>query len=73
MKALKLTPNVKKGFKSTTYSNHDEPIAENILDRKFDVAETDCVRVSDITYIITGDSFYYLMTLIDLADRMVVG
>lgn len=73
MKTLKITPKGKKRFKSTTDSNHDESIAENILDRKFDVAETGRVWVSDITYIRMGDSFAYLTTVIDLADRMVVG
>ena len=73
MRALELTPVVKKRFKSTTDSNHDKPIAPNILNRAFNPTELGQVWVSDITYIRVGDSFVYLTTVIDLADRMVVG
>ena len=73
MRVLEITPELKKKFKSTTDSNHNEPIAENILDRKFEVAEPGRVWDSDITYIRMGDSFSYLSTVIDLADRMIVG
>ena len=73
MKALEITPKVKKKFKSTTDSNHDLPIAPNILNREFEVAETGRVWVGDITYIRVQDYFVYLTTVIDLADRMIVG
>lgn len=73
MRALEIRPRLKKKFKSTTDSKHDKPIAENILDRKFKVEQVGRVWVSDITYINMGDSFSYLTTVIDLADRMVVG
>lgn len=73
MKALGLSPKIKKKFKVTTDSNHDELIAPNILDRAFNPEEPGTVWVSDITYIRVRDSFVYLTTVIDLADRMVVG
>ena len=73
MRALEMTPKIKKRFKSTTDSNHDMPIAPNILNREFEVSEPGRVWVSDITYIRVQDSFVYLTTVIDLADRMVVG
>lgn len=73
MKALGITPNIKKKFKVTTDSNHDKIVSPNLLNRAFEVAELGRVWVSDITYIPLGDSFVYLTTVIDLADRMVVG
>ena len=73
MKALGITPKIKKKFKVTTDSNHDELIAPNILDRAFNPAETGRVWVSDITYIRVRHTFVYLTTVIDLADRCVVG
>ena len=60
-------------FQVTTDSRHHEPVAENILDRKFDVAESNTVWVSDITYLPTSEGWLYLCVVIDLLDRMVVG
>ena len=73
MKVLEITPKVKKKFKSTTDSKHAMPIAPNLLNRAFEVAATGLVWVSDITYIRVQDSFVYLTTVMDLADRMIVG
>jgi transposase InsO family protein len=73
MKCLELTPEKKKKYKHTTDSNHDMPIARNVLNRKFEVSELGRVWVSDITYIRVRHHFVYLTTVIDLADRMVVG
>ena len=60
----------------TTDSNHNEPIAPNVLDRQFDVngvAAVNQVWVSDITYVPTREGFLYLATVLDLASRRVVG
>ena len=73
MKALGLSPKSKKKFKVTTDSNHDGLIAPNVLDRAFNPEELSTVWVSDITYIKVRDTFVYLTTVINLADRMVVG
>lgn len=40
-----------KKFKATANSRHNEPVAENLLDRAFTVREVDKVWVSDITYV----------------------
>jgi transposase InsO family protein len=48
-------------------------VAENILNRQFDVAEPNTVWVSDITYLPTRDGWLYLCVIIDLFDRKVVG
>lgn len=73
MRALGVSPEVKKKFKVTTDSNHGQEVAPNILNQEFEVKETGRVWVSDITYIRVGDTFVYLTTIIDLADRYVVG
>lgn len=57
----------------TTDSNHNNHIADNLLDRNFDVDAPNKVWVSDITYIKTKSGFDYLTTIIDLFDRKVVG
>lgn len=65
----------KPKFRVTTNSAHDEPIAPNIVDRQFDVADhaVDQTWVADITYIPTGEGWLYLAVLLDLASRRVVG
>jgi len=73
MKVLKISPIAKKRFKHTTDSKHGLEISPNLLDRRFSVSELGKYWVGDITYIRLGHSFVYLTTVIDLADRMVVG
>ncbi len=73
MKDLGITPKLKKKFKNTTDSNHDLKVSPNILNREFTYTELGRAWVSDITYIRVQHSFVYLTTVIDIADRMVVG
>jgi len=73
MKSLGMTPKIKKRHKNTTDSSHGLRISPNLLERDFTVSELGKVWVSDITYIRVNNSFVYLTTVIDLADRMVVG
>jgi len=73
MKSLQIRPKLKKGFKSTTDSNHNLEVSPNLLNREFAVTELGRKWVSDITYIRIRNTFVYLTTVIDLADRMVVG
>jgi transposase InsO family protein len=63
----------KRRFKVTTDSNHDLPIAPNLLDRQFTVAEPDRVWAGDITYIHTDEGWLFLAVVIDLFSRQVVG
>ena len=73
MKEMGLKSVLKKKFVSTTDSNHSFPIAKNILDRNFTSIELGKKWVSDITYIRVNESWNYLTTIIDLADRKIVG
>ena len=63
----------KRRFRITTDSNHDFPIAANLLDRQFGVDEPDKVWVGDIAYVATDEGWMYLAVVIDLFSRQVVG
>jgi len=74
MKSLNLVPKMRKKFKvNTTDSNHNLPIAPNVLDRDFSSKLADTKYVGDITYIHTAEGWLYLATVIDLFSRKVVG
>jgi len=60
-------------FRCTTDSNHDLPIADNLLDRQFDPTGPNEVWVTDITYIPTREGWLYLAAVEDLYARRVVG
>lgn len=59
----------------TTDSTHAEPIAPNLLARRFDVngVAVNRVWVSDLTYIPTREGMVYLATVLDLGSRRCVG
>lgn len=63
----------KRAFKVTTDSNHDLPIAPNLLKRNFRVFEANRAWVSDITYIRTQSGWLYLCVIVDLFSRKIVG
>jgi putative transposase len=73
MRENNLKSKVRKRFKTTTDSNHNLPVAPNLLERNFKVDKPDTVYVSDITYIPTKEGWLYLTVFIDLFSRMVVG
>jgi putative transposase len=60
-------------FCRTTDSGHGLPVADNILDRKFEASRPDQVWVTDITYIPTMEGWLYLAVILDLFSRRVVG
>ena len=57
----------------TTDSQHALPIAENVLNRAFDVATPNTVWAGDITYLATREGWVYLAVILDLWSRRVVG
>ena len=73
MKRLNLVVKKKKKFRNTTDSNHNLPIAENLLNREFSTNIPDSKYVGDITYIHTKQGWLYLATVIDLYSRKIVG
>ncbi len=58
---------------TTTDSDHDLPVAENLLDRQFNPSEANEVWLADITYIPTREGWLYLAAVEDLYSRRVVG
>ena len=73
MKESNLEVKTKRKFKATTDSNHNQPIAPNLLDRKFDAVEPNRYWVGDITYVPTEEGWLYLAAVIDLYSRKVIG
>lgn len=73
MKNQNLEVKTKKKFKVTTNSGHGLPVAENLLNREFDVDMPDRTYVGDITSIWTDEGWLYLAVFLDLFSRQVVG
>ncbi|MMZ59680.1 IS2 transposase TnpB [compost metagenome] len=74
MNEMGLRSCVARKFKvRTTDSNHDFPIAPNVLDQKFKVNEPNKVWVADITYIRCTERRLYLASIMDLCTREIVG
>jgi len=73
MRQLGVAAKTKRKFRCTTDSNHGQPIAENIVDRKFEPEAPDRVWTADITYIPTREGWLYLAAVEDLYSRQVVG
>jgi len=73
MRENDIAAKTKRKFKHTTDSNHEFPIAENLLDRQFTQSEPNRAWVSDITYIPTREGWLYLATVQDLFSRKIVG
>jgi transposase InsO family protein len=63
----------KRKFRRTTDSNHDLPVADNLLDRQFEPVAVNQVWVADITYIPTWEGWLYLAAVEDLYSRQIVG
>ena len=62
-----------KKYKATTNSKHNLPIADNILNRKFNPKKLNEVWASDITYIPTEEGWLYLAVVMDLCNREIIG
>jgi len=62
----------KKRFKVTTKSDHNFPIAEDLLDRDFSADSVNAVWVSEITYIWTREGWLYLAAVMDIFNRQIV-
>ena len=58
---------------STTDSNHDFPVAANVVDRDFTASKPNEIWLSDMTYIPTQEGWLYLAAVEDMYSRRVVG
>jgi putative transposase len=63
----------KRKFKGTTNSNHDLPVAENVLDQTFAPTVPNQVWVTDITYIPTAEGWLYLAGVKDVFTCEIIG
>jgi len=74
MKTHGIVAKSRKKFRvQTTDSQHDHPIAPNVLDQQFAQDQPDRVWVSDITYVPTDEGWLYLAAVLDLCSRRVIG
>ena len=73
MRAAGISGVVKKKYKATTNSNHNDRVAANILNREFGTETPDSVWCADITAVHTSAGFMYLAVVLDVATRLVVG
>ncbi len=62
-------PREKKFRLRTTDSNHDHPIAPDLVQRDFTAAAPNQVWVTDLTYVATGEGWLYCVVIIDLFSR----
>lgn len=69
-----LKARARKRFKMTTMSDHDQPIAANLLDRQFEAQSPNQRWVGDTTELLIGTSGkLYLAAILDLFSRFIVG
>jgi putative transposase len=60
-------------WRKTTDSNHREPVAPNLLERDFTTDAPDRAWVADTTYLPVLGGFIFLVAVLDLFSRKVVG
>ena len=63
----------RRRWRRTTDSSHREPIAPNLLNRNFTAQAPDRVWVADTTYLPVLGGFLFLVVILDLFSRKVVG
>ena len=64
----------RKRHKLTTMSDHDQPVAANLLDRQFEADAPNQRWVGDTTeFVIGGSGKLYLAAILDLFSRFIVG
>jgi len=69
-----LKARARKRFKCTTMSDHDQPVAANLLDRQFTADAPNRRWVGDTTEFVIGESgTLYLAAVLDLFSRFIVG
>ena len=74
MQEESLKARIRKRFKFTTMSDHDQPVADNLLDRQFTADAPNQRWVGDTSEFIIGESGkLYLAAILDLFSRFIVG
>lgn len=73
MAQMGIASRIRRKWVKTTQSNHQWPVAPNLLDRNFSPENLSEVWVSDITYLPGEAGWLYLTTVMDLGDRQILG
>jgi putative transposase len=73
MRELGLSAKPRKHRTRTTDSQHEQPVAPNLLNREFTATAPNTKWVADITAIWTSEGWLYLAVVLDIFSRMVVG
>jgi putative transposase len=63
----------KRRWKATTDSQHELPVAQNLVARDFSPCGPDQTWGADITYIATDEGWLYLAVVMDFFNREIVG
>ena len=73
MRGEGIAAKTRRKSRCTTDSNHDRPVAENIVGRRFEPTAADRTWTAGITYIPTREGWLYLAAVEDLYPREIVG
>jgi len=60
-------------FKVTTDSDHDKPVAKDLIEQDFSASAPNEKWCSDITYVWTDEGWLYLAVMLDMYSRKIVG
>ena len=73
MREAGLRARVRRRYKCSTVSEHDQPIAPNLLARQFESTRPNQRWVTDTTELLAGSSRFFLAAVLDLYSRLIVG
>ena len=73
MRQKALRAKAARKYKATTHSEHNWPVAPNLLNQDFSAQRPNQKWVADITYLATDEGWLYLAVVLDLYARKVVG
>jgi putative transposase len=68
-----LVARVRRRYRATTMSDHNQPVAGNLLNREFEATAPNQRWVGDTTELHTSSGKFYLAAIVDLYARVVVG
>ena len=73
MRAEGIVGRARRRYKCTTMSEHDQPVAANVLGRRFTADAPNQRWVGDTTELVVGGGKLYLAAILDLYSRFIVG
>lgn len=72
MRKQGITARTKRRFRVTTNSNHNLPVAKNLVEMQFNPEKKNSLWTTDITYIRTKEGWLYLSVMLDMWSRTVI-